>query len=679
MKTSLIAYISVVIMLGAALLGFDLIQLQQLLAAGEAQIPEMLIWLALIVFVSRFHIMARSGQAVSTMNSALDYCLILCFGPAFAAVAVATNSLYLNAVRRRSIWYKVLFNSAQLVIAINAAGGLYILAGGTVGRLPDLLAPLTYLQLLIPFFGFSLLNLLLVSFAVRLDRGIPVRRQMRHSHYYEIWSNFILFYFGVLLAALYMAASWPGVVVAAIPLVWVYNYTKRYNELKEMHSELDLKNRKAAEQSSELEEKARDLERLNRNLSEQKSKLQRQAAELEEANLALSESNARLEHSRDRLVRVEKLKAMGQMAGGVAHDFNNILGAIIARSELLKLEYPDHLKMQEGLELIHKSALDGAAVVRRIQDFTRVTEERNFRAVDLSGLITDVLELTRAIWRDKAQRLGITYEIERNFQPGMMVYGNASELREVLLNLMLNALEAMPGGGRLGLGAELREGQVRVQVTDTGHGMTPEVLERLFDPFFTTKGARGNGLGLSVSAGIIERHGGSIEVRSKPGAGSCFTLSLSDSREAAEAQHVEDLESVKASLSSARKRSILVVDDEKDVRDVLVELLEVMGHNVDEAETGQQGLNLFRERRHQVVFTDLGMPGMNGWELADRIREEETGSSQHAHLVLVTGWGAQVKQENLERHRVEQLLAKPFKIEEVKSLLDGIGNAAVHN
>jgi signal transduction histidine kinase/ActR/RegA family two-component response regulator len=665
MKPALAAYVSVVSVLGLAILAFDLRILLDLWQDSAHLLADMGLWMALILFVSHFHIVSRSGQAISTLNSAFDYCLILTFGPQFAGLAVAINSLYLNLVRRRAVWYKALFNMSQLVIAVNAAGGLYHLVGGRWGAVPDFGDPLTYLRLPALLLAFSFFNLLQVSLAVRLDAGIPLKSQMKISHYYERWGNSILFYLGALLSALYLQLGWIGVALGSVPLAWVYSYLKRYNELKEMHQTLDQTHKRLEVQQDELRTSNLALGAANRDLQVKQEALAAQAAELERANLEQLRINEDLTRTREGLVRAEKLKAMGQMAGGVAHDFNNILGAIIARSELLKLEpLPD--RVREGLQLIHKSALDGAAVVRRIQDFSRVTEHRDFEAVDLGELIDDVLEMTRPLWRDKSQRLGITYEIRREYGPGLLVQGNASELREVLHNLILNALDAMPAGGGLRLAAERFGDAARLQVVDSGHGMSEEVLERLFDPFFTTKGARGNGLGLSVSYGIIERHGGRIEVASRLGAGSTFTIHLPLAAPGSARRAEMAPQGVEALRSSASRR-VLVVDDEREVRMVLVDILRLMGHQVDEADSGQLGIERWLDQRHDLVFTDLGMPGLNGWDVADRIRgEAPPGEPQ---IVLVTGWGAQIKPADLERHAVDRILAKPFRIEQLQQMM----------
>jgi CheY-like chemotaxis protein len=322
--------------------------------------------------------------------------------------------------------------------------------------------------------------------------------------------------------------------------------------------------------------------------------------------------------------------------------------------------------VREGLNSIHRSALDGATVVRRIQDFSRVREQQDFERLELGALLEDSLEMTRALWRDGAHRLGLTYDVERDCPASLEVWGNAAELREVLHNLILNALDAMPGGGRLRLSAHSDPSGVRLVVADTGEGMSRDVLEHIFDPFFSTKGPRGNGLGLSVCFGIIERHQGEIHAVSEPGVGSEFHILLpvppADAAPAA-----PSIPSTRETLQGGRPRKVLVVDDEPDVRAVLVDTLRLMGHEVREAACGAVGLEIWRDLRPELVFTDLGMPGMNGWEFTDRVRQE--AGEQQPVVILVTGWGAQIKQEDLLQHAVDRVLPKPFKLKELDRLL----------
>jgi signal transduction histidine kinase len=248
-------------------------------------------------------------------------------------------------------------------------------------------------------------------------------------------------------------------------------------------------------------------------LEQENARREREAAAIAEAarrddRRTLAELSALCELSRavtgqlDHLVWTEKLRALGEMAAGVAHDFNNLLAIIVGRAELL-LRRAEEPELARGLGTIHQAALDGAQTVRRIQEFTRTRRTRPFRRVDLLDIVREVAEMTRPRWKDEAQSRGISYEVEIDAAPAPWVAGRPEELREVFTNLLTNALEAMPAGGRLvfGLGA-VDDGAV-VTVRDTGIGMSPETARRVFEPFFTMKGPQGSGLGLAVVWGIV--------------------------------------------------------------------------------------------------------------------------------------------------------------------------------
>ena len=222
---------------------------------------------------------------------------------------------------------------------------------------------------------------------------------------------------------------------------------------------------------------------------------------------------------------LEKMRSLGQLSAGVAHNFNNVLAAILGRTQLLLRAATDE-RQRRSLQVIETAALDAAEIVRRIQTFARSTPPARFQPVSLGALVTDAIQLTRTRWETEARAAGLDYDV-RFVADGAgadTVSASPSELREVFVNLILNALDAMPAGGRVEC-RERREGeQLVVEVADTGAGIEPELRARIFEPFFTTKGEQGTGLGLAVSYGIVKRHGGEIEVASEPGAGTTFTL-----------------------------------------------------------------------------------------------------------------------------------------------------------
>jgi signal transduction histidine kinase/CheY-like chemotaxis protein len=366
------------------------------------------------------------------------------------------------------------------------------------------------------------------------------------------------------------------------------------------------------------------------------------------------------ERIREQFSQLEKLSSLGVLASGVAHDFNNSLAAILGRSELMR-KYTDDPKILRGLEIIIKSAKDGAKTVKRIQDFARQRQDRNFEMVSVDHVLLDVSEITRPRWKDDAEANGVHIKLNVLPQSGTYVLGDASELRDVLINMVFNAVDAMPEGGTLTLAAEERDEKVLITVNDTGTGMTPDVRARVFDPFFTTKGIEGMGLGLSVSYGIVRRHGGTIKVESEVGKGSTFLLALPQANQAAWSEGDDGTAPFSACNQRCRMTKILVVDDEEPVRELLCDILEDEGVEVTAAANGADALARFEPGKFDAVLTDIGMPGMNGWELLRLINERD----QQVPLAVITGWGELVSAREEKAARVDWVLTKPFSMEQI--------------
>jgi signal transduction histidine kinase len=237
---------------------------------------------------------------------------------------------------------------------------------------------------------------------------------------------------------------------------------------------------------------------------------------------------------REQVLHAEKLRAVGEMAAGIAHNFNNVLTTILTRAQLLAQQVTDTVAVQRGLTLIEQAASDGAALVRRLQQLARGSAATERAWLDLNVLVQEVVETTQPLWHDHARREGRPVEVHLSLTPLPRLLGRAAELREVLTNLLLNAIEAMPRGGQITIRTWTETSGVCVAVGDTGVGMTAEVRRRLFDPFFTTKGTRGTGLGLSVSQAIIKGHHGMLTVDSAPDRGTTFVITLPCSSEVAE-------------------------------------------------------------------------------------------------------------------------------------------------
>jgi len=367
--------------------------------------------------------------------------------------------------------------------------------------------------------------------------------------------------------------------------------------------------------------------------------------------------------AQDQLVRSEKLRALGEMASGVAHDFNNLLAAILGRAQLLLHRVTDPTARQ-WLQIIERSATDGAKTVRRLQEFTRIRRDQPAVAVDLNQVVREALELTESSWRLEPPRRGIVIEAVTDLASDLpTTLSDPAELREVMTNLILNAVDAMPRGGTITLSTARRGERIEVRVADTGVGIPEAVRGKIFDPFFTTKGPKGTGLGLSMTYGILSRHGATIAVDSQEGRGTTFTL-----RFPVGAGPRAPVPRPIAATPTARLRC-LVVDDEESVGDVIADVLRSAGHMVIVARNASEGLARVRNELLDLVFSDLSMPGMTGWELARAVRDAAPGLP----VILVSGFAVEVSPEELQRSGVHSVLAKPINVGEVLDAAAAIG------
>jgi len=370
-----------------------------------------------------------------------------------------------------------------------------------------------------------------------------------------------------------------------------------------------------------------------------------------------------LKQAQDQIIQIEKLKAMGEMASGVAHDFNNVLASILGNIQLI-LHQLSHLRPEEiyeRLKIIEQSTKDGAETVRRIQEFTGVRRDKEFTFLSLKDIIEAVISITQPRWKDQTQKKGIQIELIKRLGDVPLILGNPSELREVFTNIIFNAVDAMPDGGQLTLSTQFQtDGQVEVRVSDTGIGMPEEVKKRVFDPFFTTKGVTNSGLGMSVSYGIIKRHGGEILIESEPGKGTTFVIHLPMS-----IGEKKDEEEERKTIQEVRPARILVIDDEDSVREILSEILKVKGHKVVVASDGEEGIERFKKETFDLVFTDLGMPKISGWDVGKIIKE----MNPEVPIIMITGWGMELNKEKLSESGIDLVVSKPFQFDQVVELV----------
>ncbi len=382
--------------------------------------------------------------------------------------------------------------------------------------------------------------------------------------------------------------------------------------------------------------------------------------------------------------RRRRFEMLGRMTMGVAHDFNNLLTTVVGHGELIRSDLdaagasPD---AYTHLATLSQAAGDGAALVRRIQQYLRNDKQERAEPVGLDTLAAEVLTLTKPYWFNEPRRAGIALALEQDLQPTPPIAGTPTELREVLVNLVLNAVQAMPHGGTLRVATGPAPGGVAVEVSDTGTGMTERVRRRIFEPLYTTKGTAGTGMGLTVSQGIVQEHNGRIEVRSAPGKGTCFRLVFPFETEAPAPVAGEAPPAAGAAAPAAMpaapapplprpapKRSvrplrILVVDDEPMVRLVTTKLLRTRGHTVDDADGGAVALERLGAEAYDLVVTDLSMPGMSGRELAAEIRRRFADLP----VILLTG-DTDVQAEGSD---VSAVVRKPFQIDALEAVVQG--------
>jgi PAS domain S-box-containing protein len=357
----------------------------------------------------------------------------------------------------------------------------------------------------------------------------------------------------------------------------------------------------------------------------------------------------------------EKLTALGQLAGGIAHDFNNLLQAILGYAQLMKQNPRDIEFVGRSLNVVEAAAVDGSETVRRIQQFARLRPDEQFVGVDVNRIVHDAVAIVRPRWEEKIARDNRPLDLRLDLGTIETINGRPAALTELMTNLLLNALDAMPDGGTLTVATRSEPGRhITLTVVDTGVGMTEAVRRRIFEPFFSTKGDAGSGLGLSMVYSIVRRHGGEIRVESEPGRGATFTLTFPIASEPVGTD-------ADAALPRARRPArVLLVDDDPKVLGTLTEILQSVGHTVTAAASGAAAFAAYGPGRFDVVLTNLGMAGMNGWELAERLRRADANVA----ILLITGWGLRDEEHGrLKMLKIRKCLFKPVRPAELDAAI----------
>jgi PAS domain S-box-containing protein len=362
------------------------------------------------------------------------------------------------------------------------------------------------------------------------------------------------------------------------------------------------------------------------------------------------------------LQQSEKLTALGQLAGGIAHDFNNLLQAILGYTQLMKQNLSDSDLVNRSLKILESAAIDGSETVRRIQQFARLRPDEQFVALDINQIVHDSVAIIRPRWEEKTAHENRPLDLRLDLATVPSTEGRPAALTEMMTNLLLNAIDAMPNGGRLTLTTrtDQQRGWVVLTVADTGIGMSEAVRRRIFEPFFSTKGEAGSGLGLAMVYSIVRRHGGEIRVDSEPGQGTTFTITLPAAGETVAEQAAPEQELPR------RLARVLIVDDDPQVLSTLAELMSTLGHTVTPAKSGAVALDLYARGRFDVVLSNVGMVGMNGWELVTRLREVD----RSVPVVFITGWGLREDDHaKLVALKIHRCLFKPIRPTELDAAI----------
>jgi signal transduction histidine kinase len=415
------------------------------------------------------------------------------------------------------------------------------------------------------------------------------------------------------------------------------------------------------------QERSRELEQLYQN---ERMLL----ADMEHSYNELLYTLTELERRDEQLQRSGRLSALGELASGVAHDFNNLLAGLLGNTQLLIMDESD-VERRRMLDVIEQAAQDGATTVRRIQEFARTSERQTEETVNLAEVIDGALAITRPRWHNLAQREGRAIQVRCEIGAPLMVQGNAAELRELLINLIINAIDALPNGGDLTVRLIERRDHTSdperaraerrlavLEVSDSGIGIPQALHERIFDSFYSTKPAgKGTGLGLAMCRQIAARHNGRIELHSAAGQGTTFRVLLPI------AQQPAQIAPAQAAPAPALALRVLVVDDDAAVREVLARVLQRAGHAVTGAASAEEALQRFAPLQYDLIFTDLSLEGMDGATLLSQVR---TRDPQIA-VVIVTGWGS-LEEGQHQALGASAVLNKPFNVAQVLQIVGQI-------
>lgn len=367
-----------------------------------------------------------------------------------------------------------------------------------------------------------------------------------------------------------------------------------------------------------------------------------------------------LERVREALFEQQRLQAVGELASGIAHDLNNALHAMVMRLTRLEQSAPLNEEDRSNVEALIRLAGDTAIRIGRLQELGPRRADVPRESLDLAKLLQETVAVARPELEERSSLKARPIAVEIDAPRLPPIVGASAELRHIFLNLLMNARDAMPGGGRVIIRARRSGQKVVVTVEDEGVGIPVGNLSRIFDPFFTTKGKKGTGLGLAIAHGVMRRLGGSITAANRAGGGAVITLRFRAAERPVAALAAEP------SPAPTANRRVLVVDDDADTLEATRWVLQDLGQTVECASSGSEAVRRFEAgERFDVVLCDIGMPGMNGWELAERIGSIAPGT----RILMLSGWALEIAPGDPRRQLVAGVLAKPLSVEDLRKAI----------
>ncbi|RKX17562.1 MAG: hypothetical protein DRP35_10735 [Candidatus Zixiibacteriota bacterium] len=361
-----------------------------------------------------------------------------------------------------------------------------------------------------------------------------------------------------------------------------------------------------------------------------------------------------------RLIDIETTAALADMTTGVAHEFNNIIGGVVGRLQLLKIKSTDE-KMEVELDKIEKMLMESAYTIKRIQEFTAGTKSKNLKPENLKEIINDLIEDSSKNFNFIARKRNVALEVTIE-EDNPIVCGNFVDIGLAIEKVIENAVEYSDENTTVEIILSGDEKYIRVKIVDAGSGIPRENRKKIFYPFFTSKTSKTSGLSLSIVHGIIANLNGKIKIYDNEPKGTIFEIALYRD------QANQDITDTSSPGSSKEFLNILIVDDDKEIREVLFDLLSIYGHNVTTCYDAYEALKTLEKSEFDLMITDLGMPGMSGMELAGIVNKDYSDTS----IAMITGWGTQLNKDEVKKVGIRRVLSKPFRMNDIRELIEEV-------